>query len=188
MEALKDSNKRVRDDSPDSEFDSPDVKRIREDLLGSLDDSDSIADPELDLDDVMRSFEEEIGASPTPVQVVDLTSDSREAQPQLGYLLEASDDELGLPPSVTSREDLKDELPDLERVTSDSSVISDLWRFDDEFHSYDSLDFGICDNNHSNISNGEFVALDGLFDYSDVGLEASDFSDFSWRPETLPAL
>jgi hypothetical protein len=38
----------------------------------------------------------------SPAPVVDLTSDSGESQPELGYLLEASDDELGLPPSGNS--------------------------------------------------------------------------------------
>ena len=88
------NKKRVRDDSPDSESDSAEVKRLRENLLDFLDDSDSVPTIQ-DLDSVMKSFEEEI----SPVPVVDLTSESGESQPDLGYLLEASDDELGLPPS-----------------------------------------------------------------------------------------
>jgi hypothetical protein len=76
------------------------VKRLREDLLGFLDDTE--ADLKFqDLDSVMKSFDEEISLACTysSVSVVDLTSDSGESQPELGYLLEASDDKLGLPPS-----------------------------------------------------------------------------------------
>lgn len=187
--------KRVRDDS---ELDSVEVKKLREDLLGFLDDSDP--DPSTqDLDSVMRSLEEEISAAscsitpmpspppaelaPTPVPVVDLTSDSGESQPDLGYLLEASDDELGLPPTNSSEEALKEET-ELVRVSFDSSGIGEFWGFDDHIPSYGSLELGTGDNfNDSN----DYVAFDGLFGYSDVYFDSSDYSDLSWRSETMPA-
>ncbi|PON95915.1 hypothetical protein TorRG33x02_081630 [Trema orientale] len=202
MDSQSSFKKRVRDDSADSELDSVEVKRLREDLLGFLDDSDP--DPSTqDLDSVMKSLEEEISAAscsatplPSPLQselapatvtVVDLTSDSGESQPDLnlGYLLEASDDELGLPPSNSSEEALKEET-ELVRVSSDSSGIGgEFWGFDDhQIPSYGSFELGTGDNfNDSN----EYVAFDGLFGYSDVYFDSSDFSDLSWRSETMPA-
>ncbi|KAG6424512.1 hypothetical protein SASPL_114930 [Salvia splendens] len=75
----------------------------------------------------MKSFEEEITTSPTSSHgsraaeerivesasdcvesgeveegIVELVSDSGESRPDLGYLLEASDDELGIPPPTAS--------------------------------------------------------------------------------------
>ena len=176
------NKKRVRDDSVgSSELDSPDVKRLRENLLDFLDDSDP--NPTIqELDSLMKSFEEEISSSPVPV--VDLTSDSGESQPDLGYLLEASDDELGLPPS--SSEEVKNVVEtELIRVSSDSSGIGEFWGFEDQIPSYDSFELGTGDGyNNSNA----YVEFNGLFEYSDVYFDSSDFSDPTWRHETLPAL
>ncbi|KAE8038457.1 hypothetical protein FH972_010965 [Carpinus fangiana] len=74
----------------------------------------------------MKSFKEEISQACTysSVLVVDLMSDSDESQPELEYLLEASDDELGLPPSGNS-------LGKLGRDSSYSSGIGELWGFED---------------------------------------------------------
>ncbi|KAG6672498.1 hypothetical protein I3842_16G060400 [Carya illinoinensis] len=164
----RNNKKRVRDDLEESsELDSPEVKRLRENLLGFLDDSDP--DPTFqDLASVMKSFEEEISRSTAPV--VDLTSDSGESPPELGYLLEASDDELGLPPSVP--------------VTSESPCIGGLWGFEDQIPSYDSFEFV---GGESYNDTAEYVAYDGLFEYPDMYFDSSDFSDLSWRHETLPA-
>ncbi|PON41995.1 hypothetical protein PanWU01x14_285270 [Parasponia andersonii] len=200
MDSQSSLKKRVRDDSADSELDSVEVKRLREDLLGFLDDSDP--DPSTqDLDLVMKSLEEEISTAscsatslptplqaelaPAPVMVVDLTSDSGESQPDLDYLLEASDDELGLPPSNSSEEALKEET-ELVRVSSDSSGIGgEFWGFDDhQIPSYGSFELGTGDNFNDS---DEYVAFDGLFGYSDVYFDSSDFSDLSWRSETMPA-
>ncbi|KAL5553188.1 hypothetical protein UlMin_040589 [Ulmus minor] len=175
--------KRVRDDSFDSYVDSLQVKRLREDILDFLDDSDP--DPSnQDLASVMKSLEDEISApAPAPVPVVDLTSDSGESQPDLGYLLGASDDELGLPPS-SGEEETKFGETELVRVSSDSSGIGELWGFDEQIPSYGSFELGNGDSyNNSN----DYVAFDGLFDYSDVYFDSADCSDFSWRSETLPA-
>ncbi|CAL5350131.1 unnamed protein product [Camellia sinensis] len=174
------NKKRVRDDSDESEFSEshlPEVKRLKDDLLSNLDDSD-LCSTIPDLDSFMKSFEEEISASAPPsppVAVVDLTSDSGESQPELGYLLEASDDELGLPPSVTTTS--SSEVSELVRISSDESdELSELWRFDDQILSYDSFEIGIAghEDNYNGINNGEYVALDGLFDYSDLGFGSYD--------------
>ncbi|XP_059454238.1 uncharacterized protein LOC132184573 [Corylus avellana] len=183
----RNDKKRVRGDSDEfSESDSPEVKRLREDLLGFLDDTE--ADPTIqDLDSVMKSFEEEIAQACTssPVPVVDLTLDSGESQPELGYLLEASDDELGLPPSGNSLdEDVKNSESELGRDSSYSYGIGELWGFEDQLPSYYSFEFG-AGNGYDNTS--EYVAFDGLFEHSDVYFDSSDVSDPSWRHETLPA-
>ena len=114
-------------------------------------------------------------------------SDSDEPQPQIRYLLEASDDELGLPPPLassapeTNNEEFVNELI---RVSSDSSVVGDFWEFEYPIPSYDSFELG------SEVSynvNTEYVAFDGLFDHSDVYYDSGAFSD-SRRRESWPAL
>lgn len=179
------SKKRVRVDSDESRMESPEVKRLRDDLLEFLDD----ADPALsshDLDSVMKSLQEEISASPSPAPVVDLTSDSGDSQPQIGYLLEASDDELGLPPPGDSvNPEGKSELQhELIPVSSDSSGIAEFWEFEDQIPSYDSFELGTGVGYNGNST--EYVAFDGLFDHSDVYYDSADYSE-SWRHETLPA-
>lgn len=187
------SRKRVRDDSDEFELDSPEVKRLRDDLLCILDDSDPLADKDPathDLASVMKIFEEQISASPPrPVPVVDLTSDSGESQPDISFLLEASDDELGLPPSwSSSSEELKGEDAKFVQISTESSGLSEFWGFGDEIPSYDSFEFGFGETHTVANNYGEYVALEGLFDHSDISFGSTDFSEFSWRHETLPAL
>ncbi|XP_057810627.1 uncharacterized protein LOC131025049 [Salvia miltiorrhiza] len=189
MEDLK-AKKRGRDDLEEAELEmySPEVKRLRENLLDSFDDeAEFCCTVTQDLDSFMKSFEEEIIASPSAggeaVQFVDLTSDSGESRPDLGYLLEASDDELGLPPSSSSGGLEGEPVTELVRVESHSSELgSEFW----EAPGYDSFEFGLgeSESNYSCGNGGEYVALDGLFDYSDLGFGSGDFG---WRPETLPA-
>ncbi|KAF8390138.1 hypothetical protein HHK36_024660 [Tetracentron sinense] len=186
-------NKRVRDDSEDSDLDSPEAKRIRDNLLDILDDSDPVIDRNPaatdDLASVMKSFEEEICSSNIPaLPAVDMPSDPGEYQPDIEFLLEASDDDLGLPPtfSSSSSEEEKNEEADLLRVSSEGVGFGEIWGFDDQIPGYNS--FGFVGEEGNN--NDEFVALEldgtgGLFDYSDSGYE---MSDFSWRPESLSAL
>ncbi|KAL9166480.1 hypothetical protein ABFS82_05G032100 [Erythranthe guttata] len=182
MEDLK-VTKRGRGDSDESELDidSPAVKRLRENLLDGFDEDAEFCTETQDLDSFMKSFEEEITASPSAAaardaaEVVDLTSDSGESLPDFGYLLEASDDELGIPPTASSPGELESGL----RAESDSSGLgSEFW----EIPNYDpfGLEFGESVTGYT----GEYVALDGLFDYSDLCLGPGDFA---WRPETLPA-
>ncbi|KAL3636094.1 hypothetical protein CASFOL_020641 [Castilleja foliolosa] len=181
MEDLKVVNKKRGRDELDSgeliDTDSPEVKRIRADLLdGMEDDETEFCTAGQDLDSFMKSFEEEITASSSAGsgggEVVDLTSGSGESRPDLGYLLEASDDELGIPPTAASPVGLGSELRDvLDRVESGSSELGDeFW----EIPSYESFGFEF----------GEYVASDGVFDYSDLGFGSGDFVS---RPETLPA-
>ncbi|CDY21094.1 BnaA08g24310D [Brassica napus] len=152
--------KRVRDESDGAILDSPEVKRLRDDLFDVFDDSD----PEpvsQDLDSVMKSFEDELSSAQPP----------GETQPDLGYLLEASDDELGLPPpvSVVKEVETTETVADLLRASSDSSGIDELWGFEDHAPDYGSLDFG----------------SGGLFDFSGECFDSGDL--FSWRSESLPA-
>lgn len=193
------SRKRVRDEGlGELEFQSAEVKRLRDDLLTFLDD----CDPEPgapDLDSLMRSFQDEIAAasasslpSPAAVEVVDLTAESGDSKSELGYLLGASDDELGLPPSTTpsSGEVASGYEAELVRVASEASGIGDFWEFGDGIPSYcDSFQFGAGEAYGGGDDEDGYVAFDGLFDYSDAGFDPSDLSDFSWRRgKTMPAL
>ncbi|XP_076956025.1 uncharacterized protein LOC143631052 [Bidens hawaiensis] len=176
------SNKRVRSDSDELAVDSVEAKRI---LLDILDDSE-VSTPSQDLDSFMKSFQDEI----TPVlestestQLTELT-ELAESRVELGFLLEASDDELGLPPSdANSVSSLVEKTTEL----GDSAGLSELWGLDDQISSYGSFEyeFGYGDVNvSSGYSNGEYVALDGLFDHTDLGFGSSELT---WQPETLPA-
>lgn len=178
-------------DPDDFEVHSPEVKRIQDDLLNILDESDPINEPDpenQDLDSFIKSFEEEI-LVPTQAPVV--LSESGDSQPELGYLLEASDDELGLPPSFTDDVAPKaEEVIDFEAGGDGTVAFGDVLGFDDHLPSYDSFELGIAGN--SDVGNGDngndFVALGGLFDYSDRSYEPSDVSELAYRSETLPAL
>ncbi|KAJ8774615.1 hypothetical protein K2173_017061 [Erythroxylum novogranatense] len=177
------NKKRVRDESDEVGLDLPEVKRIKEDLLEILDDSDS--DPAIqDLDSVMKSFEYEISATASdasPMPVIDLTSETADSQPELAHLLEASDDELGLPPTSisSSSEGIKED----EVVRRDSVEIGGLWGFEDQIPSYDSFGLAVDDN----YDNTGFVDFDdGLFEYSNVCFDSSEYSDFSYRLGIAP--
>ncbi|KAK4430203.1 hypothetical protein Salat_1321000 [Sesamum alatum] len=183
MEEVKTSKKRVRDEGekPESDIDSPEVKRLRENLLDSLDDDAEFCTSTQDLDSFIKSFQEEIAASPSAAAggSTDVAEDGGESRPELGYLLEASDDELGLPPPTSSSSGVKNELrTELDRFDSDSSeFVREFW----EFPGYESFGYGF---GAADSSNSEYVALDGLFDYTDLGVGSGDLA---WRPETLPA-
>lgn len=176
--------KRVRDElSDEAVIDSPEVKRLRDDLFDVLDDSD----PEpvsQDLDSVMKSFEDELSTVTTTAQG---SFSAGETQPDLGYLLEASDDELGLPPppsvspiTVEKEEETTETLTDLVRASSDSSGIDEIWGFEDHVSNYGDLDFG------SGVGDGgDYVAVEGLFEFSDGCFDSGDL--FPWRSESLPA-
>eukprot|EP00262_Sarcandra_glabra_P022114 TRINITY_DN9647_c0_g1_i1.p1 TRINITY_DN9647_c0_g1~~TRINITY_DN9647_c0_g1_i1.p1 ORF type:complete len:180 (+),score=23.94 TRINITY_DN9647_c0_g1_i1:115-654(+) len=170
------TTKRVRDDDSDE---SPEAKRLRENLLEILDDTDTAGDrnPDAvgDLVSVMKSFEDELALPPPPPAVT--STDSGESQPDLGFLLEASDDDLGLPPNYFHEESVS-----VVSGPSDAVGFGQIWAFDDEIGSgYDAFDFGVREENKSK---EEDVAFDGLFDCNDV---FSVQPDFSYRPEYLPA-
>ncbi|KAL1189666.1 hypothetical protein V5N11_006118 [Cardamine amara subsp. amara] len=154
--------KRVRNEFS---LDSLDVKRLRDDLF-----DDSGLDPSIqDLDSVMKSFEDELSTATAKV--------SGETQPDLGYLFEASDDELGLPPPpplplppmiCLSSKETEETVTELVRASSDLTEVGELCGFEDHVTGFGSFDLG-----------------DGLFEYSDDCLDSGDL--FSWRPESLPA-
>lgn len=181
--------------SEDSDLNSPETHLSEEDLLNILNDSDIVTDrdPAIQgLDSVIKSFEEEIlvpAPAPAAPAVIDQTSDSGESQPELGYLLEASDDELGLPPTTSSGEEVKIEAVDFE-ASSAVGLDGILLGFENEIPTYDSFEFGIGVDSESNLNdnNSEFVALGGLFDYSDQSYDPAGDSELLWRPESLPAL
>ncbi|GKD64664.1 hypothetical protein Tco_1306772 [Tanacetum coccineum] len=150
-----DNKKRVRVDS-DELPESTESKRIRVDLLESLEDSDELNSVGQDLDSFIKSFEEEI-SNPPDITSGDRSSDSGESRPEIEFLLEASDDELGLPPT--------------ESVVNESVGLGELnWYDSFEYgFEYGELDVGVSDNNNCE---GEYEVLDGLFDYTDLGLPA----------------
>nr|GMD21973.1 uncharacterized protein LOC102593092 [Ipomoea batatas] len=178
MEAMS-FKKRVRDDSDELAFNSPEVKRLRENLLDDLDDSEFSAATQ-DLYSFMKSFEDEISASPLPapesVSVDDLTAGSL---PDLGFLLEASDHELGLPPPTASpsraESELKTQLVGVSSESIEFGVGGGSWGLEEQIPSCDSFELGILDSENFDFSGGEYVALDGLFDHSDLGFGSTDF-------------
>ncbi|XP_047333464.1 uncharacterized protein LOC124936983 [Impatiens glandulifera] len=149
MENATNDNKRSRGDG-DSDF--PQTKRLKDDLL-------MINSPKPDLDFLLSSFVEEISVSQTPIESVEL-------HPDLGYLLEASDDELGLPPPVVSGNEESEVI---------GVSIGEMWMFDEQIPCFDSLEIGIANNNScADDVTGEYLPFDGLFDYSDAVIESAD--------------
>ncbi|XP_022725300.1 uncharacterized protein LOC111281841 [Durio zibethinus] len=167
----------------------PEVNRIEVDLLSILDDfypvigSDSAIQG---LDSVMKSFEEEI-LVPTQAPVPGTTSDSGECRPELGFLLEASDDELGLPPSFWSVEG-EQKFGTVDVVEgAGSGAVGFVEMMGDELPipSCESFEFRFGGDSDANINysdSGDFVAFGGLFE------PAADISERTWRPDSLSAL
>nr|XP_019706689.1 uncharacterized protein LOC105047013 [Elaeis guineensis] len=183
-------NKRCREESLESE-----AKRLHADfLLDILDDDEEDADAgdrysdTKDLASVMRSLEEEIflPLAPPPVpagSASELSDPQRLAE--LGYLLAASDDELGLPPAAPSSSSSPEPVAAADGEEAvESGGFGQIWSFDDEISGcYDGLGFGI--RPEEELQDGS-VFDDGLFDYADVLFCAP--SDFSWRAESMPAV
>ncbi|KAL2905082.1 Myosin-2 [Bienertia sinuspersici] len=161
--------KRVRVDPAEPDFDqnSTKAKKFKDDLLSILDDPEPVPDPNHDLDSVIRSFEEEITrseSSQTNDDIIDLTAESGDFASEFGQF----DDGV---------------LPENEIGVAELSRIGELWNFEDELTSFDSFGVGLgCEQVHES---NEYVALDGIFDYSD---NVNFGSDFLWRSDTLPAL
>lgn len=180
--------KRARVDS-DLRCDSPESKRVNsvggesfeveldstqaKQILDILDELDSETGPEEvieDLDLVIRSFEEELhpnnNGSSSP-EVLQLQSEAGESQPDLGYLLEATDYELGLPPTVPhfQEEQANNESVGLPfAVDTESVKLENIKGFEDELITYDSFESVL----------GE--------------LDCSEPTDYLRRPESFPAL
>ncbi|RZB92676.1 hypothetical protein D0Y65_024575 [Glycine soja] len=162
----------------ESVLDSSEVQ-LQDDIFNMLDDTDNV--PERDsvqgLDSVIKSFEDEINApgsdsgSGDPAQ----EPDSGELQSNLGYLLEASDDELGLPPTVGDGEEMG-------RAAPEMAELARFVGFEDDIPSYDAFGFGSGFTAENDGGAGGFVTVDGLFDYSDPS------ADVLWRSESLQAM
>ncbi|KAK4775461.1 hypothetical protein SAY87_023422 [Trapa incisa] len=180
----------------DPDLESPEARRIHDDLLNILDDSDGASerDPAIQgLDLVIKSFEEEIGIPDQPPATLDLWSDLPVAQTELGYLLEASDDELGLPPSFGSPEEGQKPDPAVPPVTSAVEFeINGSSAFENELSNYDSFELGIGTvsdfNSYDNTNDNQFAAVGGFYDYTDDGFDGGDVSELLWRQESLPAI
>ncbi|XP_028793891.1 uncharacterized protein LOC114755431 [Neltuma alba] len=180
-------SKIARVDSPsdvnpeDPAMDSSVATDIHDDLLDILDETDNLPerDPTMQgLDSVIKSFEEEILASGPGSVIPDPTPESGEFPVQLGYLLEASDDELGLPPSVTPSEDTKPESEELSQVGSDGVDMGELLGFENDIEKYESVGLGDGENENG----GGIVSFDdGLLDYPDL-------YEVVWRSESLQAM
>lgn len=199
-----DNKKRVRDDShsnsndslkhPRVETNSSELSRVdsaefqlaRVDpaLLDMLDDTENVTerDPTMevqDLDSVIKSFEEEILAPPPNPN---LAPEPEVFKPNLGYLLEASDDELGLPPTVGPSEDvIKPETVESGRVGPDGVDLTGFLGFEDDIRNYESFGFVGYDDVEDN--GGGYVTIDGLFDFAEPGS-----ADILWRSESLQAM
>ena len=141
-------------------------------MLGILSDSDELTEGDSaihDLDSVIKSLQDELNLpQQTEVTVA--------AQPDLGYLLEASDDELGLPPPSTEGEAKNTvfgagevEVP---VISLENFNFGKMFEFEDEFLSYDC---GIVEDDPPS---RDFV-LDGLFCYNDR--KPSDQSELAWQ-------
>nr|ABK26546.1 unknown [Picea sitchensis] len=153
---------------------------------------------------VMRKLEEEIAATRSTSILPSYSGDNAAASDiyrdhegqtldsdagvYLSYLLNASDDELGIPPS--SALDLKDEVYLCQKETSaglsvnpDLKSLGENWQFEDDFENYQqlmSLGMGLYEDawNESQLQdymNKDFISPGMLFD--------DDFSE-TWRPET----
>lgn len=176
------NNKRFREEeSLESEL-WPEAKRLHNTdfLLDILDDDEDDANSgDRDLASVMKSLEEEISLPPpTPPEPVESASDLSDPPrlAELGYLLEASDDELGLPPVVSSSSSL------LSPELAQGAGFGQIWSFDDDMSGcYDALGFGIRPAEEDGV-----VLDDGLFDYADVVFCGP--SDFSRQAESVPAI
>ncbi|CAL9082396.1 unnamed protein product [Musa acuminata var. zebrina] len=182
-------HKRLREEDAD-ELESPEVKRLRADLLFDILDDDAGAGDQ-DLASVIKSLEEEIALpSPPPKQQLVQEPSAVAGQPDLGYLLEASDDELGLPPTAALWS--VDEAGVAAGASELGSVaepeggagLGQIWGFDDAIDGYEGFGLGIRLDEREAAEDG--LVLDGgLFDYGD---EISGPYDLSWRPESLPAV
>ncbi|XP_010916362.1 uncharacterized protein [Elaeis guineensis] len=193
-------NKRSREES----VESAEAKRLHADLIFDILDDDSDAeerDPATqDLASVMKIFEEEISVPPPP-QPPAAPDAADPALPaahfDLEYLLEATDDELGLPPSVPSSSDERRDTGEVDppsgEVVTEAVGFGQIWAFDDAISGcFDGLEYGVRQQDERDAAVAaadEAVFFDGgLFDYPDVLCGPSDFTDISWRSESLPAI
>ncbi|KAG6528065.1 uncharacterized protein LOC122039739 [Zingiber officinale] len=160
----------------EEEMPSPGTKRLREDLLFDDDDEgeDTVAG-EQDIASVMKSLEEEISLPEKG------KGGEAGEQPDLGFLLEASDDELGLPPppAASSSSEEAAAAPAAEAEAEAEAVwFGQMWELADDFDEY----YGM----------GEFAGLRPeerpVAEAEEVtGFDLFDFADSLWPSESLPA-
>ncbi|CAO2160919.1 unnamed protein product [Urochloa humidicola] len=186
------SHKRAREAAAAADFageggtlpEAADAKRLRpEDLLDLLDD-DTDAAAAGDLASVMRSLEEEIASFDEATAGGAAVPTTQ--QPELGFLLEASDDELGLPPAgaSSSSEDAGAAAEDADVATS---LDGQIWGFEDE------IDGGFGGYSpEAAAARAAAAAWDdygfdaGLFAFGDDACGPSDLA--ALRHETMPAV
>ncbi|EES02553.1 hypothetical protein BDA96_03G089700 [Sorghum bicolor] len=165
-----------------------DAKRLRpQDLLDMLDD-DTDAAAAGDLASVMRSLEEEIASFDEAVGAAEAAPTQQQQQPELGFLLEASDDELGLPPagaSASSSEEAGGGGGGLAGAPPESAELDggQIWGFEDE------IDGGAGFGGYSPEAAAAAVAAAAAWDDDgfDAGLFAFGESD-AYGPSDLAAL
>lgn len=179
----RNTNKRLREQWTEE---SPEAKKIREDLFIEILDSDDeteksadnwndIATKTDDLENFIKTFEQEISLpAPESKKIPELpTVDHQKTEEkivptsdELSFLLEASDDDLGLPPTSTSEE---------EKGKIDGSTFGQIWEFEDEksiISDQFSWTFDERDNNYAGLNVND--DLDGPM-FSDWP------NDFIWR-------
>ncbi|KAK3163790.1 hypothetical protein QOZ80_1AG0008330 [Eleusine coracana subsp. coracana] len=187
------SHKRAREAAGAGEPASPETanetnKRLRpEDLLDMLDD-DTDAAAAGDLASVMRSLEEEIGSfDDEAVAAGELTS---APQPELGFLLEASDDELGLPPAGASSS--SEEASGAGEPEVAVGLDEQFWGFEDEIGGGFGGYGGSSPEAAAAIAAAAAAGWDddgfdaGLFTFGDEACGPSDLA--ALRHETMPAV
>ncbi|XP_074589716.1 uncharacterized protein LOC141845555 [Curcuma longa] len=153
--------KRRREES-EEEMPSPGAKRLREDLLFDDDEGEDVVAGEQDIASVMKSLEEEIAL---PAE-----------QPDLGFLLEASDDELGLPPPPAASSSSSDEAAAAPAAEAEAVGFGQMWELADDLDAYYAM--------------GEFVGVRAEERPADeaTGFDLFDFADSLWPSESLLAI
>ncbi|CAK8579570.1 unnamed protein product [Lathyrus sativus] len=171
----------------ESEPDSYEVNEMTDEILNILDETDNVTEREAavtavqGLDSVIKSFEDEIFAPGQDLDPNQVVSESSEFNPNLGYLLEASDDELGLPPTMVQTEEKGfPEINDSGRVGPDGVDLSGFYWFEEDIRNNEP--FGLMGyDNVGDENDGGYVTIDGLFDYGEP-------TDILWRSESLQAM
>ncbi|CAJ1936909.1 unnamed protein product [Sphenostylis stenocarpa] len=159
------------------------LARVDPDFLSMLNDAENVTERGSsveveDLDSFIKSFEEEILA---PASNPNLPPEPEVFKPNLGYLLEASDDELGLPPTVAlCEEEFKPGTVESGRVGPEGVDLTGFLGFEDDIGSYEG--FGLVGYNDVDDNGGGYVTIDGLFDHAEPG------ADILWRSESLQAM
>ncbi|XP_074585290.1 uncharacterized protein LOC141841065 [Curcuma longa] len=171
--------KRGRDEVRE-EGSSPEAKRFRDEFFRSILDGDDDASGS-EVASVMKSLEEEISLPSAPVRGF-VAPD----QPDLGYLLEASDDELGLPPPASRSPGEGCGASEAEIAVGDGGEVDgvgfgQIWGFADEMDGYGGLGCGIQTEDKVEAAAEGLVYDAGLFNYADDLYSPSDLSEFSWR-------